>query len=80
MKKNNQVINSKNKSCPFSHKGSPRIDYKDIKLISKFITEKGKILPSRITSVSFQKQKKLAEAIKRARYLSLLSYTEKKRY
>ena len=79
MMKNNQLINSRNKSCPFSHKGAPKIDYKDIKLLSRYITEKGKILPSRITNVSFQKQKKLAEAIKRARYLGLLSYTEKKR-
>ena len=63
--------------CPFSHKNSPVIDYKDIKLLSKYISEKGKIIPSRITNVSRGKQKELALAIKRARFLSLMSYTNK---
>ena len=65
------------KFCPFSQKNSPKIDYKDIKLLQRYISEKGKITPSRITNVSADKQKKLAKAIKRARYLSLMSYTQK---
>ena len=65
------------KFCPFSQKGSPDIDYKDIRLLNRYISEKGKIVPSRITGVSKKKQKELAKAIKRARFLSLLSYTNK---
>ena len=65
------------KFCPFSQKNSPKIDYKDIKMLQRYISEKGKITPSRITNVSTSKQKELAKAIKRARYLSLMSYTQK---
>ena len=64
----------KRKSCPFSGENGLRIDYKDVKLLSRFISEKGKIIPSRITSVSAKKQRELARAIKRARYLGLLPY------
>ena len=67
----------KKKFCPFSQPGSPEIDYKDIRLLSRYLTEKGKIIPSRITGVSRKKQKELAKAIKRARFLSLISYTNK---
>ena len=67
----------KKKFCPFSQPGSPEIDYKDIRLLSRYLTEKGKIIPSRITGVSKKKQKELAKAIKRARFLSLISYTNK---
>ena len=67
----------KKKFCPFSKPGSPNIDYKDIRLLSRYITEKGKIIPSRITGVSRKKQNELAKAIKRARFLSLISYTNK---
>ena len=63
--------------CPFSQPNSPKIDYKDIKLLSRYISEKGKILPTRITNVSNKKQKLLSQAIKRARYLGLISYTQK---
>ena len=63
--------------CPFSQKNSPLIDYKDIKLLSRYISEKGKITPSRITNVSSKKQKELSKAIKRARFLGLMSYTQK---
>ena len=63
--------------CPFSQKNSPMIDYEDIKLLSRYISEKGKITPSRITNVSSKKQKELTKAIKRARFLSLMSYTNK---
>ena len=65
------------KKCPLSVKGAPEIDYKDIKLLTRYITEKGKIMPSRITGVSKKKQKQLSNAIKRARFLSLISYTNK---
>ena len=63
--------------CPFSQINSPVIDYKDIKLLTRYISEKGKMIPSRITNVSRIKQKELSTAIKRARFLSLMSYTKK---
>ena len=75
--KSNSPFENKRKFCPFSQPGSPMIDYKDIRLLSRYLTEKGKIIPSRITGVSRKKQKELAKAIKRARFLSLLSYTNK---
>jgi small subunit ribosomal protein S18 len=62
------------KTCPFSGANAPVIDYKDIKLLSRFISERGKIVPSRITAVSAKKQRELARAIKRARFLALLPY------
>lgn len=62
------------KSCPFSGKGAPKIDYKDVKLLQRFVSERGKIVPSRITAVSAKKQHGLARAIKRARFLALLPY------
>jgi len=58
--------------CPLSGKDAPLIDYKNIKLLKRYISESGRILPSRITSVSQNKQKKLSRAIKRARLLALL--------
>ena len=73
----NSPFENKQKFCPFSQPESPVIDYKDIRLLSRYITEKGKIIPSRITGVSRKKQKELAKAIKRARFLSLMSYTNK---
>ena len=75
--KSNSPFELKRKFCPFSQPGSPTIDYKDIRLLSRYITEKGKIIPSRITGVSRKKQKELSKAIKRARFLSLISYTNK---
>ncbi len=62
------------KTCPFSGAGAPKIDYKDTKLLMRFISERGKIVPSRITAVSAKKQRELAQAIKRARFLGLLPY------
>jgi small subunit ribosomal protein S18 len=62
------------KSCPFSGAGAPAIDYKDVRLLSRFLSERGKIVPSRITAVSGKKQRELAKAIKRARFLALLPY------
>lgn len=75
--RSNSPFENKRKFCPFSQPNSPLIDYKDIKLLSRYITEKGKIIPSRITGVSRKKQKELSRSIKRARFLSLLSYTNK---
>ena len=60
------------KPCPLSGKNAPILDYKNIKLLKKYISETGKILPSRITSVSLKKQKELSKSIKRARLLALL--------
>jgi small subunit ribosomal protein S18 len=62
------------KSCPFSGPNAPKIDYKDVKLLQRFLSERGKIVPSRITAVSTKKQRDLAQAIKRARFLGLLPY------
>ncbi len=75
--RSNSPFENKKKFCPFSQPGSPQIDYKDIRLLSRYLSEKGKIIPSRITGVSRKKQKELAKAIKRARFLSLISYTNK---
>ena len=65
------------KTCPFSGDNSPKIDYKDSRLLQRFISERGKIVPSRITAVSAKKQRELARAIKRARFLGLLPYLVK---
>ena len=73
----NSAFEERRKFCPFSHKNSPLIDYKDIKLLSRYVSEKGKIMPSRITNISRSKQKDLSIAIKRARFLSLMSFTNK---
>ena len=60
------------KPCPLSGKNAPILNYKNIKLLKKYISESGRILPARITSVSQNKQKKLSRAIKRARLLALI--------
>ena len=60
------------KNCPLSGKGAPIIDYKNIRLLKKYISENGKILPSRITSISQKKQRELSLSIKRARNLALI--------
>ncbi len=65
------------KSCPFSGSNAPVIDYKDIKLLGRFLSERGKIVPSRITAVSNKKQRRLSTAIKRARFLALIPYVVK---
>ena len=65
------------KVCPFSGANAPRIDYKDVKLLQRYVSERGKIVPSRITAVSAKKQRELAKAIKRARFLALLPYVVK---
>ena len=65
------------KTCPFSGTGAPKIDYKDSRLLGRYISERGKIVPSRITAVSAKKQRELARAIKRSRFLGLLPYVIK---
>ena len=65
------------KDCPFSGANAPKIDYKDVKLLQRYVSERGKIVPSRITAVSAKKQRELAKAIKRARFLALLPYVMK---
>lgn len=67
-------FNRRRKSCPFSGANAPKIDYKDVKLLSRYLSERGKIVPARISSVSLKKQRELATAIKRARFLGLLPY------
>ena len=60
------------KSCPLSVKGAPTVDYKNIRLLKRYMSENGKILPSRITNVSQKKQRELSISIKRARNLALI--------
>uniref|UniRef100_A0A832LJM0 Small ribosomal subunit protein bS18 n=1 Tax=Ignavibacterium album TaxID=591197 RepID=A0A832LJM0_9BACT len=62
------------KTCRFTEAGIKYIDYKDVKLLQKFITEQGKIIPKRITGTSSKYQRQLAVAIKRARHMALLPY------
>ena len=76
----NSPFEDRKKFCPFSQKNSPIIDYKDIKLLSRYVSEKGKIIPSRITNVSRSKQLDLSKAIKKARFLGLMSFTNKTSY
>ena len=61
------------KTCPFSGPNAPEIDWKDTRTLNRFITERGKIVPSRITAVSAKKQRELAKAIKRARQMALIA-------
>jgi small subunit ribosomal protein S18 len=69
-----ELRGKRKKRCPFSAAGIKEIDYKDVETLTKFITERGKILPRRITGVSAYHQKRLAEAIKRARHIALLPF------
>ena len=70
----NKPFFRRKKVCPFSSEDAPKIDYKDTKLLQRYISERGKVVPSRITAVSAKKQRELARAIKRARFLALLPY------
>ena len=74
LKTDKRPYNFKKRSCPLSSTGAPKVDYKNINLLKRYISERGKILPSRITSVSTKKQRELSKAIKRARFLALLPY------
>jgi small subunit ribosomal protein S18 len=62
------------KTSPFAVKDAPRIDYKDVKLLQRFVSERGKIVPRRITAVTAKEQRELAQAVKRARLLALLPF------
>ena len=62
--------------CRFTAEGVKEIDYKDLDLLRQYVTETGKIVPSRITGTSAKYQRQLATAVKRARYLALLPYTD----
>lgn len=64
----------KKKSCPFAAAGVKTIDYKDLETLNRFVTERGKILPRRITGVSATSQRRLVTAIKRARYMALMPF------
>ena len=64
----------KRKACPFSGAGAPKIDYKNVRLLQRYTTERGKIVPSRISAVSASKQRELSQAIKYARHLALMPY------
>ena len=70
----NKPFFRRRKSCPFTGEGAPIIDYKDVKLLQRYVSERGKIVPSRITAVSAKKQRELARAIKRSRFVALLPY------
>jgi small subunit ribosomal protein S18 len=72
-----KVFFRRKKSCPLTGANAPKIDYKDVKMLQRFISERGKILPSRITSVCHKKQRSLASAIKRARNIALLPFVTK---
>ena len=61
-----------NRKCPLSVKGAPEVDYKNINLLKKYVTENGKIVPSRVTNISQKKQRELSLSIKRARNLALI--------
>ncbi len=69
-----KVFVRRRKSCPFTGPGALPIDWKDPKLLGKFISERGKMMPSRITMVCQKKQRPLAQAIKRARFMALMPY------
>ncbi len=62
------------KTCPFTGPNAPDIDWKDVKMLGRYVSERGKITPSRITAASAGKQRELSKAIKRARYMALLPY------
>ena len=64
------------KFCKFTAEGIKEIDYKDLDILKGFVSESGKIVPSRITGTKSRYQRQLSEAIKRARYIALLSYTD----
>lgn len=70
----NSLFGKRRKTCPLTASGITHIDYKDIDLLNQFITEKGKIIPRRVTGVSLTNQRLLTQAIKRARYIALLPF------
>lgn len=74
MSQANSHFSHRRKTCPFSGDKAPKIDYKDARLLQRYVSERGKIIPSRITAVSAAKQRELARALKRARFLAIIAY------
>lgn len=72
-----KVLFRRRKTCPFSGKGAMTINYLDVKLLNRFVSDRGKMTPSRITAVSAKRQRELSRAIKRARFLALMPYVNK---
>lgn len=70
----NKVFSRRKSACPFSQKDAPEISYKNIELLEKYISERGKIMPSRMAGISYKQQRKLSNAIKRGRILALLPF------
>ncbi len=64
------------KTCPFSGPNAPQIDWKNTRMLGRYISERGKIVPSRISAVSQKKQRELAKAIKRARFMAMMPYVQ----
>ena len=75
-KKRPRNLESRKKFCKFTSLGIEEIDYKDVKLLKEFVTETGKIMPARLTGTSSKYQRQLTKAVKRARHLALLPYTD----
>lgn len=71
-----KVFFRRSRACPLTGPKAPKIDYKDIKLLNRFVSERGKIMPRRITSVCAKKQRELARAVKRARMIALLPFAK----
>lgn len=74
---NNSGFNRRRRYCRFTAEGVTQIDYKDINLLKNYVTETGKIVPSRITGTKARYQRMLAQAIKRARFLALIPYCDR---
>lgn len=72
-----KILFRRRKNCPFSGKNAPKIHYLDVRTLGRYVSERGKMTPSRITAVSAKKQRELSRAIKRARFLALMPYVNK---
>jgi len=72
-----KILFHRRKHCPFTGKNAPKISYLDAKTLSRYVSERGKMTPSRITAVSAKKQRELSRAVKRARFLALMPYVNK---
>ncbi len=70
------AVNRRKKYCRFSAEGATEIDYKDIAMLQNYVIETGRIIPSRITGTKAKYQRRLTEAIKRARFLALMRYCD----
>lgn len=72
-----KIFFRRRKTCPFKGENGQKLDYKDVKTLSRYVSERGKMTPSRITAVSAKYQRALSVAIKRARFLALMPYIVK---